>query len=453
MTQRLRQFRTRSLVILFTLVPPFFISQPAVAATLYVSPNGSDSNTGITNTAPLRTISKACAVAVEFDEIKLSAGDYLESTPCNPPNNVTISGTLRRDAQGVPVRSGSTAIMNRSLISKKCIFPSTPEETLFSFVDKKNLTLKNLYLDGNNRQTGQAISISNNADYKTVNSGIVMDNLAIVNFAQNAVRFSRTSSDSLSNSYILNSSTEYGPGECNANGYSHGNIAISGGSTNVAIDNNQIVTTGFYGYGIDASGTNGTRITRNKFTMNKDQLWKANPASELTSGNFNIEFYGGRDYNVLIEDNKFDATISLVTENKNEVYKPYRFLVKGNLFDNQRDYAIEMASSGIHVEGNRFTSTSGKAYAAMRNFGTGEGLLLKDVVVKNNTMDGPQFSFFHSAWPVEGLIIVDNTAVFRDFGSWRTRVSSFISGQRSPSGQVSGNQVTNEKKTELVGLN
>lgn len=433
-------------VILFGLA-----GQPASTKTLFVSVNGNDSNQG-TSSAPLKTFAKACALAERGDDIQLGAGMFDESENCDLKNGVSVDGTFERDAEGKPIKSLSTVLINRSLFHRKCTFPSAQNEILLNLTDKRDISIRDVYFDGNDRETGQGILVSNAADYKDVPSNVKLTNVALVNFHHNAIRFKQTRDSSLSNSYIYNSSMEYASGECNAQGYSNGNVMISAGSTNVAVDNNYVITTGFFGYGIDGSGTAGTEITRNVFKMHPDQKWNSNPSKNWYTGNFNIEFFGGHDRKVLIEGNKFDQTISLNTADKNVVRKPYRFLIKNNHFDIQREYGVELASSGIHVENNLFTSNSGRAYAVLRNFGTDNSSLLQDIKVTGNVMDGGQFSFFHSFLPVENLFIANNTAIFRNYGSWADRQSTFITGNKSAGDIVENNLAINFKPLPLEGL-
>lgn len=425
--------------------------QPALAKTFFVTTDGNDSNQG-TSSAPLKTFAKACALAKQGDNIQLGAGMFYESENCDLKNGVSVDGILERNAEGKPIKSSSTVLINRSLTHRKCAFPNAQNEILLNLTNKRDISIGDIYFDGNERKTGQGILVDNGADYRDVPSNIELTNVALVNFHHNAVRFKQTRNSSLSNSYIHNSSMEYAPGECNTNGYSNGNIMISGGSTDVAVDNNRIVTSGFYGYGIDGSGTTGTKITNNIFEMHPDQKWKSDPSRNWYAGNFNIEFFGGHDRGVLIEGNQFDQTVSLITADKNVVKKPYRFLIKNNYFDIQREYSVELGSSGIHVENNLFTSSSGRAYAVLRNFGANDSYLLQDIKVTGNVADGGQFSFFHSSLSVKNLFISNNTTIFRNYGSWKDKPSTFITGNRSAEDIIENNLAINFKAIPLGGL-
>ncbi len=444
-------FRHISSAVIFVLCLVLPLS-PAIAGTLYVSTTGQDTATGA-STAPLKTFARACSLATPGDRIQLEAGTFSEVAPCSLASGVSVAGVLKKDTANKPIKAQSTVLINRLLTHQDCKFPSGPSEIFLDLSDKKNITISGIYFDGNARAAGQGVLIKNSGDYSTVPSNVNLTDVAFVGFHANAVQFKQTSKGSLSNAYIYNSSREYAPGECNARGYSNGNVAVSAGSTDVEVSNSYIETTGFYGYGLDGSGTRGTKILGNTFKMYPDQKWNSDPAKiPPYPGNFAIEFFGGRDMGVQIEGNKFDQIISLIVSEKNVVREPYSFLVKNNEFDIQREYAVELGASSIHVIGNTFKSSSWRAYAWIRNFGSIPGTILRDIQVINNVADAGQFSFFHSSWPVEGLTITGNTVTYRDFGPWRNRVSSVISGEQSAGDIITGNTLINFKPNPLVGL-
>ena len=68
-----------------------FGAVPAAAATYYVSPGGSDSNTG-TQAAPWRTLSKANATLVAGDACMIAAGTY--NDPIQPATNGTATARI-----------------------------------------------------------------------------------------------------------------------------------------------------------------------------------------------------------------------------------------------------------------------------------------------------------------------------------------------------------------------
>lgn len=427
--------------------------------TIYVGITGKDTNSG-RRLSRLRTLAHACAIAKAGDRISLKAGEYNEAVKIDVPDGVSIKGAMVRDLDGRPIRSKCTVVKNSGLGNTHCKFPSGDSETLLKLEGKKNVVIDGIYFDGCDRATGQGIYVNNEVDYREVDSNIQISNIALVNFAANGIRFMRTSACVLRNAFVKNSAREYGPGECGetSRGFSKGNIMLSGGSTRVKIENCRIETDGFYGYGIDGSGVKGCEIRGNVFQMHPFQKWNSDPSLNKYPANFNIEFFGGHDQGmlhegmpipgVLIVGNRFDRIVSLVTADKNVVRPQPRFLVENNVFD-IKEYAIEMATSGIHVIGNRF---NGGGYAVLRNFGDKPEHLLGDTVVRGNVARGGFFSFFHSAWPVDNLVIESNEVTYENVGPWTNRTSYFISGKTSPGDVVEGNTIINQRTLPLQGL-
>jgi hypothetical protein len=193
-----------------------------------------------------------------------------------------------------------------------------------------------------------------------------------------------------------------------------------------------------------------TRILNNTFNMHDHQSWS--PDGKKKIENFNIEFFGGHDSEVLISGNRFDQTISILVADKSTLKGPYRFKIQGNYFKLVNGYAVELGSSGMHIENNYFQMGEGSAYAVLRNFNGQNGPTLKDIRVSGNVADGGQFSFFHSSNPLDGLKLYNNTVVFRQVGMWRNSQSSFHSGQRSAADLIVNNLVVNFKTLPVLGL-
>ncbi len=60
--------------------------------TIFVSSNGNDENTGLTEGDAFATIQKAVSIVKEGEVIKVMAGDFTETCPITLPKNVTLSG-------------------------------------------------------------------------------------------------------------------------------------------------------------------------------------------------------------------------------------------------------------------------------------------------------------------------------------------------------------------------
>ena len=64
----------------------------STGATLFVSENGNDENTGLTEGDAFATLQKAISIVKEGEHIKVMAGDFTETCPITVPKNVSISG-------------------------------------------------------------------------------------------------------------------------------------------------------------------------------------------------------------------------------------------------------------------------------------------------------------------------------------------------------------------------
>lgn len=71
-----------------------YVPPPAIAATLFVSPTGSDSNDGLTALTPFLTIAHASAVAVPGDVISVADGDYLGNMTLNESGTISAPITF-----------------------------------------------------------------------------------------------------------------------------------------------------------------------------------------------------------------------------------------------------------------------------------------------------------------------------------------------------------------------
>ena len=100
----------RSLVRTAAVAALLALSAPALAATRYVSPTGSDTNTGATPAAAWRTISKANAAAVAGDVIMVANGTYANfPSPAvngNANARITYVGNLANPAAVVITPNG-----------------------------------------------------------------------------------------------------------------------------------------------------------------------------------------------------------------------------------------------------------------------------------------------------------------------------------------------------------
>lgn len=113
--------------------------------TIYVSINGSDTNTGTHQHATFRTIKHALSVATSTDTIIVYPGDYLEEFPLTVPQGVTVAGAGIRAVSVAPTLATNT----------NDAFLLNGETTV------ENLTVKDFYYDAIN-DTGYGFKFANN---------------------------------------------------------------------------------------------------------------------------------------------------------------------------------------------------------------------------------------------------------------------------------------------------
>jgi len=78
-----------------------------VGKTIYVSQNGDDSNTGLAENHPKKTIKNAAGIASTGDTIKVFPGVYVENNPVVLNKTVSVEGTELRNCIVTPQNSGS----------------------------------------------------------------------------------------------------------------------------------------------------------------------------------------------------------------------------------------------------------------------------------------------------------------------------------------------------------
>jgi hypothetical protein len=81
-------------------------SYKPVGKTIYVSQNGNDSNTGLAENYPKRTIKNAAGIASSGDTIKVFPGVYVEDNPIILQKTVSVEGTELRNCMITPQNSG-----------------------------------------------------------------------------------------------------------------------------------------------------------------------------------------------------------------------------------------------------------------------------------------------------------------------------------------------------------
>ena len=78
----------------------------SVGKTIFVSKNGSDSNTGLNEVDSKASIKAAAAIALPNDTIKVYPGTYVEDNPVNLPDNISVEGLELRQCIISPQNTG-----------------------------------------------------------------------------------------------------------------------------------------------------------------------------------------------------------------------------------------------------------------------------------------------------------------------------------------------------------
>jgi len=140
---------------------------------IYVAQNGSDTNTGVHQHSPFRTIKHALSVAQAGDEVNLFPGIYQEIFPLTVPVGVHVNGVSLR----------STTVMPTAATNRNDAFLLNGETTV------SNLTVRNFYYDSVN-DTGYGFRLAPNCKVTTrspyvqnvsvLNRGTLTDNRAIL---------------------------------------------------------------------------------------------------------------------------------------------------------------------------------------------------------------------------------------------------------------------------------
>lgn len=140
---------------------------------IFVSQNGSDSNTGLHQQSTFRTIKHALTQAQAGDEISIFPGIYVEEFPLTVPVGVHVNGVSLR----------SVVVMPTSATNRNDAFLLNGETTV------SGITLKNFYYDSTN-DTGYGFRLAQNCRVTTrspyvqnvsvLNRGTLTDNRAIL---------------------------------------------------------------------------------------------------------------------------------------------------------------------------------------------------------------------------------------------------------------------------------
>jgi uncharacterized repeat protein (TIGR02059 family) len=257
----------------------FLLSNAIGATTYYISPSGSDSNTG-SSSSPWKTLAYACTKATASgDIISVNAGTYNESSQCKLAPGVSISG------QGTTsiIKSSYTGSMTSGIIDASS-GAGTPVNG--------NQSISNILLDGNNQSNHCAISSS----YR---SNVTISNCTVINFSDRGISIQNGTDFMAAPSYF---STNNQVHDCIINNCGHEDSGFSEyadvwwyGQTNFLLYNNTMNNTAQSignADNIKCAWTTNSKIYNNTFTKpNGDNGGEWNFFSELFFTTGGMEIY------------------------------------------------------------------------------------------------------------------------------------------------------------------
>ncbi|OQP60638.1 hypothetical protein A3860_32635 [Niastella vici] len=307
---------------------------PEVAAgqVYYVSPNGSDGNTG-TLTAPFKSITAALNKAVAGDTVLVRGGTYYEkiSFPRSGTSEKTI--TLKAYAGEKPVIDGSSITVSGwlALVSFNAVRYITLEgfEICNLFTAARAADPEGIYIDGNSKN----ITIKNCNIYNIKNSASLNDWRS-----GHAILVAGNGTAAISDLVITGCTvhdTQTGTSE---------NITLAGNIDGFTISNNTIYNTENIGIiiaggdGLNPSGNVATNFARNG-VVSDNVLYNISMANSVAIWGANnygaIAIYVCGGANTVIERNKVyncDRGIGLVSESK--IYATRTTIVRNNFVYN-----------------------------------------------------------------------------------------------------------------------
>ncbi|MFP2924067.1 fibronectin type III domain-containing protein [Pyxidicoccus sp. 3LG] len=330
----LRIHSSRDVALLLALL--VVVPSAAGAASLYVSPSGSDSNSGTSSTAPLKTIQAALDKAMAGTTIHLASGIYRERPVTKRAGTASAPITLKGPETG-KARSGRY---------KAVLFGTS---RIFN-IDHSYYVLEGFTIDGQEKLVSKAYptALSSVRSFKDANQGLVADGRLIYIGSAND---SRDITGVVIRDMFLNGAG----GEC---------IRMRNNAHHNEVAHSVIQWCGMYGKGDDVDGYkyhNGEGVYVGTSPKSTDQPMYANDSSSYNHIHDNtIHTFGSECLNV--KENAHDNTFARNDCRYND--EPLEFLgslielrghanvLDSNVISGSRSYALKLKSdSGAYDKG------------------------------------------------------------------------------------------------------
>jgi uncharacterized repeat protein (TIGR02059 family) len=363
-----------------------FINLTLSGATYYISPGGSDSNSG-SSSAPWKTLAYACSKATASgDIIHVNAGTYLETNQCVLAAGVSIEGV------GVTsyIKSHFASTRGGGGISGAAIKLSSSSEGT-----NGNQSISNIKLDGDNLAGNLDGSVAYVGILVFKRSNVKIHDCTIVNFYTAGIAFHGTNVYSQPTTSYAKGNELYNCTMQNCSSISDinwgGSAVIEiGGQDGLLIHNNILTQTGVTnGYGDVLAGVyynKGLKYYNNKSYKPDDnngnwnfhiEMWNVEGGFEI----FNNEFHGG------------DNPIDIAGAFNNKGSYNYSWYIHDNLFYSApttvtSKYAIQMEdtySEDVWIYRNRFTNWP--CAINTTNGGSSPTQILKRIYIAYNIFD------------------------------------------------------------------
>ncbi|RKH36029.1 hypothetical protein D7Y13_04565 [Corallococcus praedator] len=308
----------------------------ASAASLYVSPSGSDSNAGTSASAPLKTLQAALDKATAGTTIQLAAGIYRERPVTKRAGTASAPITLKGPETG-KARSGRY----------KAVLFGTGR--IFN-IDHSHYVLEGFTIDGQEKLINATwpTALSSVRSFKDANQGLIADGRLIY------IGSSETSRD-ITGVVIRDMFLNGAGGEC---------IRMRSNAHHNEVANSVIQWCGMYGKGDDVDGYkyhNGEGVYIGTSPKSIDQPMYANDPSSFNDIHDNtVHTFGSECLNV--KENAHDNTFSRNDCRNND--EPLEFLgslielrghdnvLDSNVITGSRSYALKLKSdSGAYDKG------------------------------------------------------------------------------------------------------
>jgi len=377
--------KTKILLIgLFWFLLIFSLQLKVNATNYYVSTTGNDGNNGLSTSSAWRTIAKACfAVPANAGHvINIGGGTFVETSSLNVPSGTTVQG------------AGAESTIITSSVEIVC-----------AVVDKNNITISNLKIDGTGQYTGKGVLL------KVYNSQTIrVFNVNLSNGDSQGLQLSGGSSD------IIVDGGHYV--EAGGRGNVDGDkvVVAMGPLTNAVVKN--LLVEDSQAQAMRAWGTiKNVVVTRNVCRGAPTSSW-----NNGTSGILGIEYWGVvnmTDCEISYNDIKGSLSLSAVD---NHSLRVHHNIITGN-------YGIEVGLIDIdHLEiDHNFIHHCGYAFA---NF-MGSNENVGNYLIHHNVCYNTGFSIFlHMLSGVDKMRVYNNT-VYNDVTSDNNPIFNYIVGQVS----------------------